>query len=228
MIETRLRKFNAENKELAQNLKKDLDAQRKPASSKSMTNSKVRKALGSELSSTRDSEERSSVPAMGRGQKRGRDNEIEKVGASLLLQNSEGVLPSAKRARIRSTKGRVYRELARPKSNAKKAKPPRQGITVDAQQATKLSRKAGAKMVTFTGMIKEPMVEPMVGPKAKQPGIGIRTRSIARPTATEPSKVEIAWSLGFYVKPEDCCYCDYCLGIEPEDPCQCNVCLNWD
>ena len=101
VVETRLRKFNAENKELAQNLKKDLDAQRKPASSKSMANSKVKKTLGSEFSSTRESEERSSVPAMGRGQKRGRDNEIEKVGASLLLQDQSATS-------IKKSENRIY------------------------------------------------------------------------------------------------------------------------
>ena len=54
-----------------------------------MTSSK-KKAAGSDLSSTRGSEERhSSVPAMGRGQKRGRDYEIDKVG------NRTSLLPSS-------------------------------------------------------------------------------------------------------------------------------------
>lgn len=76
----RVRKLTEENKELAQNLKKDADAQRRPAPQKS-SNSKKKNA-GSDLSSNRGSEERqSSAPAMGRGQKRGRDYEIEKVGS---------------------------------------------------------------------------------------------------------------------------------------------------
>ena len=76
----RVRKLTDENKELAQNLKKDLDALRKPAPQK-IANSKKKNA-GSDLSSNRGSEERqSSAPATGRGQKRGRDNEIEKVGS---------------------------------------------------------------------------------------------------------------------------------------------------
>ncbi|MCJ1400272.1 Esa1p-associated factor [Xylographa trunciseda] len=76
----RVRKLTDENKELAQNLKKDLDALRKPAPQK-VANSKKKNA-GSDLSSNRGSEERhSSAPATGRGQKRGRDNEIEKVGS---------------------------------------------------------------------------------------------------------------------------------------------------
>ena len=80
--EARLRKLTEENKELAQNLKKDLDSQRRPAAPKPAVNSSKKKAAGSDLSSTRGSEERhSSVPAMGRGQKRGRDYEIEKVGS---------------------------------------------------------------------------------------------------------------------------------------------------
>lgn len=72
----RVRKYTEENKELAQNLKKDLDAQRKPALLK--TTSK-KKAGSSDRSSNRASEERhSSVPATSRGQKRTRD-EVDKV-----------------------------------------------------------------------------------------------------------------------------------------------------
>ena len=85
--EARVRKLTDENKELAQNLKKDLDAQRRPALLKTTLAGSKKKTAGSDLSSTRGSEERhSSVPAMGRGQKRGRDYEIDKVGshASLL------------------------------------------------------------------------------------------------------------------------------------------------
>jgi len=76
----RIRKFTEENKELAQSLKREVDNTRKPAPSKVTGNKK--KAAGSDLSSTRGSEERqSSAPATGRGQKRGRDTEIEKVGS---------------------------------------------------------------------------------------------------------------------------------------------------
>jgi len=76
----RIRKFTDENKELAQSLKRELDNTRKPAPAKVTSNKK--KAAGSDLSSTRGSEERqSSAPATGRGQKRGRDTEIEKVGS---------------------------------------------------------------------------------------------------------------------------------------------------
>ena len=73
-----MRKLNDENKELAQTLKKDSDLQRRPAAPKSASNKK--KAGGSDRSSNRGSEERqSSLPAGGRGQKRGRDYELEKV-----------------------------------------------------------------------------------------------------------------------------------------------------
>ncbi|MCJ1428593.1 Esa1p-associated factor, partial [Sticta canariensis] len=77
----RLRKLNDENRELAKNLKKEMDHLRQRAAPKATTVSSKKKAAGSDLSSTRGSEERnSSVPATGRGQKRGRDFEIEKVG----------------------------------------------------------------------------------------------------------------------------------------------------
>ena len=88
--EARLRKFTDENKELARNLKKDLDMQKRPAAPKPTMTSSKKKAAGSDLSSTRGSEERhSSVPAMGRGQKRVRDYEIDKVG------NQTSLLPSS-------------------------------------------------------------------------------------------------------------------------------------
>ena len=77
----RLRKLNDENRELAKNLKKEMDHLRQRTATKATTASSKKKAAGSDLSSTRGSEERnSSVPATGRGQKRGRDFEIEKVG----------------------------------------------------------------------------------------------------------------------------------------------------
>ena len=89
----RVRKLTDENKELAQNLKKDLDALRKPVPPK--TGNQRKKAAGSDLSSNRGSEERqSSAPATGRGQKRGRDNEIEKVGSLDFSSQTSSLLSS--------------------------------------------------------------------------------------------------------------------------------------
>ena len=79
--------MNDENKELAQTLKKDSDLQRRPAPTKSASSKK--KAGGSDRSSNRGSEERqASLPAGGRGQKRGRDYEIEKVGDDSIIRPS--------------------------------------------------------------------------------------------------------------------------------------------
>ncbi|GAB7337311.1 hypothetical protein MBLNU457_g2670t2 [Dothideomycetes sp. NU457] len=78
----RLRKFNEENKELASNLKKEMDAQRRAASKPSVVSnvSAKKRGLGSELaSSARGSEERSSI-APTRGVKRARDGkELEGI-----------------------------------------------------------------------------------------------------------------------------------------------------
>ena len=83
----RIRKFTEENKDLARNLKKELDAVRKPAASKAVGNNK-RKA-GSDNSS-RDSEERqASVPATGRG-KRGKDYDLDKVSNGDFLYFTSG------------------------------------------------------------------------------------------------------------------------------------------
>lgn len=73
----RVRKLTEENKELAQNLKKDFDAARRPPPKQTTT---IKRGKGSDQNSNRASEERnSSVPAAGRGQKRGRDYELDRV-----------------------------------------------------------------------------------------------------------------------------------------------------
>lgn len=72
----RIRKFTEENKELAANLKAEMDRTLNPPKTKAAA--AKRKAAGSDLSSARGSEERL-TPMTGRGQKRGRDYEIEKV-----------------------------------------------------------------------------------------------------------------------------------------------------
>ncbi|EME48859.1 hypothetical protein DOTSEDRAFT_67801 [Dothistroma septosporum NZE10] len=75
----RVRKLTDENKELAQNLKKDMDAQRRAQSGKPPSTSTKKRPFGSDLtggSSARGSEDRSSVaPMPPRGTKRGRDIE---------------------------------------------------------------------------------------------------------------------------------------------------------
>lgn len=74
----RLRKLSDENKQLAASLRGELDALRFRLQPRHLPK---KKAVDSDLSSTRGSEDRQlSVAATGRGQKRGRDFEIEKVG----------------------------------------------------------------------------------------------------------------------------------------------------
>ncbi|KAK1030443.1 Esa1p-associated factor [Friedmanniomyces endolithicus] len=93
----RLRKFTDENKELASNLKKDMDAQRRAASGRPASTSTTKKRpYGSDLagSSARGSEDRSSaVPQPPRGgTKRGREIEgIDKVCLAMFAC----VLPSS-------------------------------------------------------------------------------------------------------------------------------------
>lgn len=77
----RLRKLTDDNRELAANLKAELTQQPPPRSAVKAATSKSRRGQGSDLGSGRGSEERhSSIPAGGRGTKRGKDNDIEKVG----------------------------------------------------------------------------------------------------------------------------------------------------
>ena len=83
----RLRKFSEENKELAYSLKQDL--KREMDKTRAVPKSAVRKkTAGSDFSSIRGSEERhSSVPVTGRGTKRGRDMDLEKVGFQVPLND---------------------------------------------------------------------------------------------------------------------------------------------
>ena len=76
----RIRKMNEDNKALAANLKFEMDKLLRP---KAVAASNKKKAAGSDLSSNRGSEERHATPITGRGQKRGRDYEIEKVREKL-------------------------------------------------------------------------------------------------------------------------------------------------
>ena len=85
MPEDRLRKLNDENKGLATHLRNEFMALQRPAKP-SISAATKKKTAGSDLSSTRGSEERhASLPATGRGQKRGRDNDIEKASDPLSL-----------------------------------------------------------------------------------------------------------------------------------------------
>lgn len=71
-----------------------MDSLRQRAAPKTTTTSSKKKIPGSDLSSARGSEERnSSVPATGRGQKRGRDYEIEKVGLNTFSSNKHAYFP---------------------------------------------------------------------------------------------------------------------------------------
>jgi mortality factor 4-like protein 1 len=83
----RLRKLTDDNRELANNLKRDLvQTQPTRTSAKPAGSSRKGKGQGSDLGSGRGSEERhSSVPAGGRGTKRGKDNDVEKVGSFYFL-----------------------------------------------------------------------------------------------------------------------------------------------
>jgi MRG len=77
----RLRKLTEDNRELAASLRRDaMQVESRQRNPKAGTTSKKGRTQGSEIGSGRGSEERnSSVPAGGRGSKRGKDNELEKV-----------------------------------------------------------------------------------------------------------------------------------------------------
>jgi hypothetical protein len=87
----RVRKLNEENKELATNLRKDMEAQRRATTGKPSSTSTKKRPFGSDLtaSSARGSEDRSSAvpPPPPRGTKRGRDIEgIDKVSVAACFE----------------------------------------------------------------------------------------------------------------------------------------------
>lgn len=81
MPQDRLRKFTEENLELANNLKKEIHQSQQQQKSTSKPG-KSRRGPGSDGGSE---DRNSSVPAGGRGTKRGRDNDIEKVGPKISI-----------------------------------------------------------------------------------------------------------------------------------------------
>lgn len=112
----RLRKLTEDNRELAASLRRDvMQAESRQRNTKPSTSSKKGRAQGSEIGSGRGSEERhSSVPAGGRGTKRGKDNEIEKVDIPAFLlprkdprtqKNGSPVPPSFPLSSERTTAG---------------------------------------------------------------------------------------------------------------------------
>lgn len=135
MPEDRLRKLTDDNKELAKNLKKEMDSLRQRSAPKATTTSSKKKIAGSDLSSARGSEERnSSVPATGRGQKRGRDYEIEKVGDNLSYfetysLSSEEPDTESSQEPCSKRKKTIARLPPRPKSA-----PPRLGLIAPSKQ----------------------------------------------------------------------------------------------
>lgn len=115
MPEDRLRKLNDENKTLATHLRNEFMALQKPPKTSISAATKKRTA-GSDLSSTRGSEERhASLPATGRGQKRGRDNDIEKASDPLSLDQRR----SSSRKRRKTTKAEALSPVPPRKSKAK-------------------------------------------------------------------------------------------------------------
>ena len=120
--EDRLRKLNDENKALATHLRNQYIALQKPAKL-SMSAATKKKTAGSDLSSTRGSEERhASLPATGRGQKRGRDNDIEKASNSISLDQRRS--SSRKRRKTSKAESPPPTTPGRKKRKAKVDMPP--------------------------------------------------------------------------------------------------------
>ncbi|CAG8904645.1 unnamed protein product [Penicillium egyptiacum] len=87
VMEDRLRKHTEDNRELANNLRREAEASFRLKSTKTT----AKKRAGSDRDSVRDSEERGSVP--GRGTKRARDSEIEKEESFNLRPSVRIIMP---------------------------------------------------------------------------------------------------------------------------------------
>ncbi len=101
----RLRKLTDDNRELAANLRRELAAATAPKVAPKSIGKTRRGGQGSELGSGRGSEERtSSVPAAGgRGSKRARDNDIEKVGGPIPQSEPPKSIPLSRANLLRHT-----------------------------------------------------------------------------------------------------------------------------
>lgn len=87
VLEDRLRKLTEDNRELANNLRREAEASFRLKNTKTT----AKKRAGSDRDSVRDSEERGSVP--GRGTKRARDSEIEKEESFNLRPSVRIIMP---------------------------------------------------------------------------------------------------------------------------------------
>ena len=134
MPEDRLRKLNDENKILATHLRNEFVALQKPAKT-SMSTATKKKTVGSDLSSTRGSEERhASLPTTGRGQKRGRDNDIEKASNPISLDQRRS--SSRKRRKTSKAESPPPPPSRRTKGKAKAELPPVHPETTGKGKAT--------------------------------------------------------------------------------------------
>ncbi|KAL8718468.1 MAG: hypothetical protein Q9225_004399 [Loekoesia sp. 1 TL-2023] len=106
----RLRRLNDENREIAQALKRQyLESTQKTTK----TTASKRKGLPSDLGSARGSEERNaSAPATGRGQKRGRNADLEEVGNDDFFDPDE-VNPTLENSELLVAPGNIANDVAR-------------------------------------------------------------------------------------------------------------------
>ena len=129
MPEDRLRKLNEENKTLATHLRNEFMALQKPAKT-SISAATKKRTTGSDLSSTRGSEERhASLPATGRGQKRGRDNDIEKASDSISLDQIRSSSRKRRKTRKAEALPPIRRRTSRRNANEDPSPTPPMGIS---------------------------------------------------------------------------------------------------
>ena len=196
VLEDRLRKLNDENRTLATNLRNEHMALQRPNKT-SISAAAKKKTAGSDLSSTRGSEERNaSLPATGRGQKRGRDNDIEKASDSISLNERR----SSSRKRRKTSKAEYSppepprRTRGKSKANSSPILPEKSGeakASVPSSETQKstptktLPEKAAGSMATSpSSSLLESCIPPEESPSKKPFSLGDSKVKTSRPSTT--------------------------------------------
>lgn len=130
--------------------------------------SKKKKTAGSDVGSTRGSEDRQSLPPIGRGQKRGRDNEIEKVSSKIPIPN-----PAIKQKDPPKTgKPGSGPHATAPRRSARIAKPTEKAVSAQHPGPPVRKPKASVQKQSSTTVmqtIAEESAETLVQPAENQP-----------------------------------------------------------
>lgn len=187
--------MNEDNKALAANLKFEMDKLLRP---KAVAASNKKKAAGSDLSSNRGSEERHATPITGRGQKRGRDYEIEKVREK--LPSEIGDLSSSSHGSDGNSPALEVEESGLRRSKRLKANPARSAKDL-------LASNSGSAGPTTSHLKTDPSKPKCRRSKAPKPLPAIASRyatNVSRVQLITPAQMKRSWAASCHHTASSC------------------------